>query len=61
MKKIYFLFLLSALLFSCKKGDKQEAMPPQSYEVYEIHTESVPLYEEFVGQVYGEKDICEAC
>lgn len=32
-------------------------MPPQSFEVYEIHTESVPLYEEFVGQVYGEKDI----
>lgn len=57
MKKIYLLFLSSAFLFSCAKGDKQQAMPPQSFEVYEIHTESVPLYEEFVGQVYGEKDI----
>lgn len=32
-------------------------MPPQQFKVYEIHTESVPLYEEFVGQVFGEKDI----
>ncbi|MCA0932315.1 efflux RND transporter periplasmic adaptor subunit [Lutimonas saemankumensis] len=57
MKKIYFLFLLSVLISSCKKGDDQKVMPPQPFEVYEIHTESVPLYEEFVGQVYGEKDI----
>jgi len=32
-------------------------MPPMELQVYEIKTESVPLYEEFVGQVYGEKDI----
>jgi len=32
-------------------------MPPQPFQVYEIQTKSVPIYEEFVGQVYGEKDI----
>ena len=32
-------------------------MPPMELQVYEIKAESVPLYEEFVGQVYGEKDI----
>ena len=57
MKKIYSLLLLSAFLFSCGKGDKQEAIPPQPFEVYEIQTKSVPIYEEFVGQIYGEKDI----
>ena len=57
MKKIYALFLLSAILYSCGKGDKQEAIPPQPFEVYEIQTKSVPIYEEFVGQIYGEKDI----
>ncbi|MDN3644530.1 efflux RND transporter periplasmic adaptor subunit [Lutimonas halocynthiae] len=57
MKKVYFLLLLSAIIFSCKKGDKQQAMPPQPFEVYEIQTKSVPIYEEFVGQIYGEKDI----
>ena len=57
MKKIYSLLLLSALFVSCAKGDKQEAMPPQPFQVYEIETKSVPIYEEFVGQIYGEKDI----
>ena len=32
-------------------------MPPQPFEVYEIQTKSVPIYQEFVGQIYGEKDI----
>ena len=32
-------------------------MPPQPFEVYEIQAKSVPIYEEFVGQIYGEKDI----
>ena len=57
MKKVYFLLLVSAIIFSCKKGDKQQAMPPQPFEVYEIQAKSVPIYEEFVGQIYGEKDI----
>lgn len=57
MKKIYSLLLLSALFVSCAKGDKQEAIPPQPFQVYEIETKSVPIYEEFVGQIYGEKDI----
>lgn len=57
MKKVYFLLLLSAIIFSCNKGDKQQAMPPQPFEVYEIQAKSVPIYEEFVGQIYGEKDI----
>ncbi len=57
MKKLYLLFTLIVLtLLSCK-DKKPPVMPPQSFPVYEIQTKSVPIYEEFVGQVYGEKDI----
>jgi len=57
MKKIYLLIGLFVMtLLSCK--DKTPAvMPPQPFEVYEIKTKSVPIYQEFVGQIYGEKDI----
>jgi len=57
MKKFYLFLLLSALLLSCGNQNQQEALPPQPFQVYEIQTKSVPIYEEFVGQIYGEKDI----
>jgi len=57
MKKIYLLFTLFVLtLLSCE-DKKPKVMPPQPFEVFEIQTKSVPIYQEFVGQVYGEKDI----
>lgn len=58
MKNEYPLaFLLTLfLMFSC--GKKEPAvLPPQSFQVFEVRSESIPLYEEFVGQIYGEKDI----
>jgi len=57
MKKLYLLFALFVLtLLSCK-DKKPDVIPPQPFQVYEIQTKSVPIFEEFVGQVYGEKDI----
>jgi len=57
MRKIYLLFTLFVLtLLSCK-DKKPPVMPPQPFAVYEIKTKSVPIYQEFVGQIYGEKDI----
>lgn len=57
MRKVYLLFTLFILtLLSCK-DKKPPVMPPQPFEVYEIQAKSVPIYEEFVGQIYGEKDI----
>ena len=58
MKNSYplvFLFIFS-ILFSCGKKELP-AMPPQSFQVYEVKARSIPIYEEFVGQIYGEKDI----
>jgi membrane fusion protein (multidrug efflux system) len=47
-----FLFLLS----SCKEK-KEVKLPPQDIPVYSAVQKDVPVYETFVGQVYGLKDI----
>lgn len=57
MKKIYLLFLVVSILFTGCKKEQQAVIPPQPFEVYEIKTKTVPIYQEFVGQIYGEKDI----
>lgn len=58
MKKIYILFTVFFLIMlSCDKNKQANVMLPQPFQVYEIKTKSVPIYDEFVGQVYGEKDI----
>ncbi len=57
MRKIYLLFTLFVLtLLSCK-DKKPNVMPPQPFQVYQVQAKTVPIFEEFVGQVYGEKDI----
>lgn len=58
MKKIYLLtFILGIAFISCKKDQGQAMIPPQPFKVIEIKPQNVPIYEEFVGQIYGEKDI----
>ena len=55
--KIKLLFVLSlSLMFSCK-DENVKVIPPQKIKVYMVTTKTVPIYEEFVGQVFGEKDI----
>ena len=54
--KPFLLVLLLVVISSCKKKE-QTAPPPQSFQVFEIETKSVSIYQEFVGQIYGEKDI----
>ncbi len=51
MKKSYLLFTLLVLVVLSCKDKAPPVMPPQPFPVYEIETKSVPIYEEFVGQV----------
>ena len=58
MKIKIILLVLPFLIFSsCKKEEVKKQLPPQPIKVFEVKAQTVPIYEEFVGQVYGEKDI----
>ena len=57
MRKVYLLFTLIVFTVLSCKDKKPPVMPPQPFQVFEVKTRSVPIYEEFVGQIYGEKDI----
>ena len=53
------LFILLVLLFSCSKEEQPRLTPPD-VPVYQTKEQEIPIYEEFVGQVYGFKDIAIA-
>lgn len=55
-KGLFFL-LITVFLFSCKKQEVQKEIPPQELAVVAIVPSSVTVFEEFVGQIYGKKDI----
>lgn len=54
--KLLFVVISLSLIFSCK-DESVKVIPPQKIKVYKVTTKTVPIYEEFVGQVFGEKDI----
>ena len=54
--KLLFVVISLSLIFSCK-DESVKVNPPQKIKVYKVTTKTVPIYEEFVGQVFGEKDI----
>ncbi len=59
MKKIILVMSCVALLgvAACGKEAKKTAPPPPEVTVFQTETAEVPIYHEFVGQVYGFKDI----
>ena len=61
MKKLKLIFLgfLFVTLFSCTvKEEAQQGPPPlPKVAVYETKAREVPIYQEFVGQIYGFKNI----
>ena len=60
MKKIAlnFLCILVLTLYACKGEEtKQQPPPPPKVTVYQTEARKVPIYQEFVGQIYGYKDI----
>ena len=58
MKNIYLILLILGIsLNSCKKEEAKKQLPPQKINVYQVVPKTVPIYEEYVGQIFGEKDI----
>lgn len=63
MNKLNILFrnisfiILSLLIISSCSEKKQKAPPPLSISVIKVMQEDVPIYQDFIGQVYGQFDI----
>jgi len=57
MKKYILVLIVSLFVFSSCKEEETKVLPPQKINVYEVVPKTVPIYEEFVGQIYGAKDI----
>lgn len=60
--KINYIFssiLLSTLLLlnSCEEDAVQQARPPQKVQVVKVIQTDLPIYKEFVGSIFGYKDI----
>ncbi|MDH3358884.1 MAG: efflux RND transporter periplasmic adaptor subunit [Desulfobacteraceae bacterium] len=50
--------ILLLLFFSCSQKEEQQAQaPPPQVTVVVTQAKDVPIYQEFVGQIYGFKDI----
>lgn len=56
-KTINVLFIVLLLFISCGKKEEQSPPPVPEIPVFETQEQDVPIYREFVGQIYGFKDI----
>ena len=56
LKNIILVISSSLILVSCGSDEQSNTFVPE-IPVYKIIAEDVPIYQEFVGQVYGLKDI----
>lgn len=56
--KLTLLCILFLLFFSCGQKEEQQAQaPPPQVTVVVTQAKDVPIYQEFVGQIFGFKDI----
>ena len=57
--KSILLIILFGILFltGCKEEEAAVPPPPPQISVIDVMTKDVPVYQEYVGQVYGELDI----
>jgi len=49
--------LLAATMFSCSNEQQTKQQAPQEIPVIKVIKHDVPIFSEYVGQVYGQKDI----
>jgi len=51
------LCVLVLLLSSCGQEEEQKQTAPPDIAVFQTKSQEVPIYREYVGQVFGFKDI----
>ena len=56
LNSILIVMFLTVVFVSCK-DEEVKVLPPQKINVFKVVPKTVPIYEVFVGQVFGEKDI----
>ena len=56
LSRAFVLFLVFSILVSCSQK-KQKAPPLPEIQVVKVVQKDVPIYKDFVGQVYGHSDI----
>lgn len=56
MRNLYSIILIIAVLWGCKEK-KPTVVPPQKIPVVKVEKSDVQLFQQFVGQVYGLKDV----
>ena len=49
--------MIGAFFSSCNNNSEKATATPPEIPVVEIQRQNVPVYQEFVGQIYGEQDI----
>jgi len=57
LKKISCAFLVVLVVVSCKNEQVKQEVVPQQIPVVKVKQHDVPIFSEYVGQVYGQKDI----
>lgn len=53
----YFSFVILILFISCNEDKDKKQAPPPDIKVVKVIKKDTPLYKDFVGQMYGLKDI----
>jgi membrane fusion protein (multidrug efflux system) len=56
-KTLYLIICSLLVIISCREKEAAKAPPPPDITVVVTEAQEVPLYQEFVGQIYGLKDI----
>ena len=51
------IFFLGVILAACGQDEKQKQVTPPTITVVEVLQQDVPIYNKFVGQLFGEEDV----
>ena len=55
--RVLYVMVLLTLITACKDKQPQASQAPRDITVFEAKPQDVPIYDELVGQIYGQKDI----